>query len=309
MITATTDVSPIAPRMRYMDDLDETFDTLSDLTLQQRAVIKERYRFLMIEYRWRCRVYTILFYVLRITMTVGSLAVPAMLSLNNLEDKIIARGLYWATWGLSLAVTTAHGLLTLFKLDKRFFMLHAVAERLRTESWQYLSLSGRYSGHYGGVRPTHRNQYVYYASKIERIRMRHIDDEYVRPAGDADDKKTVRANAASNADGEGGSGKVIGRRNSVSQEVPSPPDQARLRSGMTPGPIPDRKVLDRQESDTTIGKGDEIALEIHEKKDDKGAEEAVAAAAAAVPMYDEDGDIVPPASRERNIVLFKAPEV
>jgi hypothetical protein len=146
--------------------------------------------------------------------------------------------------------------------------------------------------------------------------MRHIDDEYVRPAGDADDKKTVRPNAASNADGEGGGEKVIGRRNSVSQEVPSPPDQARLRSGMTPGPgsIPARKVMGRQESDTTIGKGDEIALEIHEKKDEKGAEEAVAAvaaaaAAAAVPMYDEDGDIVPPASRERNIVLFKAPEV
>jgi hypothetical protein len=72
--------------------------------------------------------------------------------------------------------------------------------------------------------------------------------------------------------------------------------------------------MGRQESDTTIGKGDEIALEIHEKKDEKGAEEAVAAvaaaaAAAAVPMYDDDGDIVPPASRERNIVLFKAPEV
>jgi hypothetical protein len=76
---------------------------------------------------------------------------------------------------------------------------------------------------------------------------------------------------------------------------------------MTPGPgaIPARKVLDRQESDTTIGKGDEIALEIHEKKDEKGVE----GTAAAVSLHDGDGSDVPSPPRERNIVLFKAPEV
>lgn len=294
--------------MRYQDDMDHMFDALVDLTLQQRAVIKERYRFLMSEYRWRARFYTMLFYVLRITMTVGSLAVPAMLSLNNLEDKIVAQGLYWGTWGLSLAVTTANGLLTLFKLDKRFFMLHAVAERLRTETWQYLTLSGRYSGHYGGVRPTHRNQYVYYTSKIEKIRMRHIDDEYVRPAGDGTEKKTVGVSSVSASDDVGRGGD---HHDSVSQDVPSPPDQALLRSGTTPGPqSADHKRLARQESATNIGKGDEVALEIHEKKDEKGPSAAeVAERVTALSVHDGDREAVPPPNRERNTVLFTSPEV
>lgn len=298
----------MSQRMRYQDDMDRMFDALGDLTLQQRAVIKERYRFLMSEYRWRARFYTMLFYMLRITMTVGSLAVPAMLSLNNLEDQA-ARGLYWGTWGLSLAVTTANGLLTLFKLDKRFFMLHAVAERLRTETWQYLTLSGRYSGHYGGFRPTHRNQYVYYTSKMEKIRMRHIDDEYVRPAGDGADKKQVGVSSASAGD-EGG-GDSAGHRNSVSQDVPSPPDQAALRTGTTPGPqSASHKRLARQESEATIGKGDEIALEIHEKKDEKGPSAAeVAERVTALSVHDGDREAVPPPNRERNTVLFTSPEV
>jgi hypothetical protein len=296
--------------MRSVDDLDTMFDSLGDLTLQQRAAIKERYRFLMAEYSWRCRFYTVLFYVLRTTMTVGSLAVPAMLSLNNLEDQA-AKGLYWGTWGLSLAVTTANGLLTLFKLDKRFFMLHAVAEKLRSETWQYLTLSGRYSGHYGGLRPTHRNQYVYYTYKIEKIRMQHINDEYVRPAGDADDKKVVAApstNSRGREDGDGGDG---GHHGSVSQDVPTPPDQALLRSGTTPGPRGPLQTtvkyrIGRQDSSDTIGKGDEIALEIHEKKDEKGPS---ATEGGAVSVHNGDGSAVSPSGRRRNSVLFATPEV
>ncbi len=116
-------------------------------------------------------------------MTVGSLAVPALLSIQSAANP--ADRMYWITWSISLAVTTANGLTTLFKLDKRFFLLHGVAERLRTEAWQYLTLSGRYSGHHGlknGETPTHKNQYVYYCSQIEKIRMKHIDDEFIRQA-------------------------------------------------------------------------------------------------------------------------------
>jgi hypothetical protein len=283
--------------MRGVDDMDAMFDALGDLTLQQRASIKERYRFLMAEYRWRCRFYTWLFYVLKITMTVGSLAVPAMLSLNNLEETA-AKGLYWGTWGLSLAVTTANGLLTLFKLDKRFFMLHAVAERLRSETWQFLTLSGRYSGHYGGVRPTHRNQYVYYTYKMEKIRMQHIDDEYVRPAGDNEGKKVTAPSSSTGGDDDGA------RHGSVSQDVPTPPDQAALRSGTTPAPRPEKRGIRRQDSGATIGKGDEIALEIHDKKDEKGP-----SAEAEMPMHDGDRRAVSPNGPERNTVLFTSPEV
>jgi len=165
--------------MRYLDHMDGIFDEILELTTLQKHTLKERYRFLMIEYRRRCILYATLFYTLRLTMTVGSLAVPALLSIQNLSTS--SDSLYWFTWALSLAVTTSNGIMTLFKLDKRFFMLHATAERLRSETWQYIQLSGRYSGHYGYPhRPTHANQYTHYCTQLEKINMKRIDDEYIK---------------------------------------------------------------------------------------------------------------------------------
>jgi hypothetical protein len=180
--------------MNHQDDMAEMFDNLPGLTTLQRESAKARFRFLLTEYRWRSWQYAILFYLLRITMTVGSLTVPALLSLK-VSDPVGEAALYWTTWTISLAVTTSNGLMTLFKLDKRFFMLHGVAERLRTETWQYLTLAGRYSGHYGGDEaPSHANQYVHYCTNIEKIRMRHMDDEYIS-VGEGDGKKTVQGAA------------------------------------------------------------------------------------------------------------------
>jgi hypothetical protein len=168
--------------MQSIDDLDSAFNALTDLTVQQRASIKNRLSFLLREYRSRACCYAALFYLARLTITVGSLAVPALLSINLKADT--DPFLYWFTWSISLAVTTSNGILTLFKIDKRFFSLHATMERLRSETWQYLQLSGRYSGILGSShhRPTHRNQYVYFCTQIERIRMKHIDDEFVKQA-------------------------------------------------------------------------------------------------------------------------------
>jgi hypothetical protein len=42
--------------MNYPDDMDDMFERLTDLAPQQRDTIKERYRFLMNEYRRRYRI-------------------------------------------------------------------------------------------------------------------------------------------------------------------------------------------------------------------------------------------------------------
>jgi hypothetical protein len=226
--------------MRNRDDMDQMFDDLVDLTVQQRETIKSRYRFLMNEYRRRCFIYTILFYVLRITMTVGSLVVPALLSLKSGPDNNDT--LYWITWAISLAVTTSNGLTTLFKLDKRFFMLQAVAEKLRSETWQYLALSGRYSGHFGGIRPSHKNQYVYYCYNMERVRMNHIDEEFVKAAEIADHKtKDPKQDGAVQPSSNG--------------NVPTPPNPADLAS---PSSTTSRQQPTRRESESTVGSNDTV---------------------------------------------------
>lgn len=220
-------------QMRSRDDMSAMFDILADLNPQQRATIKHRYQFLMAEYRYRCFIYMLLFYVLRTTITVGGLAVPSLLSLTvPAESQAL---LHWVTWGLSLAVTTANGLVTLFKIDKRYFMVHAIAESLRSETWQYLSLAGRYAGKEGEYAATHPNQFMYYTSRMEKIRMRHIDDEYTKQADGSSEKENTAGRDA--------------QRQSVSS-VPSPPAGKNM---ITPSSY-------RRESEYTVDSNDEVPL-------------------------------------------------
>jgi len=219
-------------RMRYPDDMSDVFNQLTDLTPLQRYTIRERYRFLMKEYRRRCRIYATLFYVFRITMTVGSLAVPALLSIQNTPGT--SNTIYWFAWAVSLAVTTANGITTLFKLDKRFFMLHATAERLRSETWQYVQLSGRYSGHHGHHKPTHLNQYVFYCSQLEKINMKRINEEFIKSSDDAHPHGSSQ-----------GPTPQQGQKISSETLVPSPPDL------QTP-----TSKASRRESDSIVEDGD-----------------------------------------------------
>lgn len=198
--------------MQFADHMDDIFDELKDLNDLQRHSIKERYRFLMEEYRYRCRLYSIMFYIFRITMTVGSLAVPALLSIQN--GNTAPSYLYWVTWTISLAVTTSNGIMTLFKLDKQFFNLHATAERLRSETWQFVQLAGRYSGHHGNHKPTHSNQYVYYCSQLEKINMSRVDDEYVKAGEETRTPAPVKPSPDA--------------KPSTDTMVPSPADQSNL---------------------------------------------------------------------------------
>lgn len=164
--------------MREIAVIEQLFDTLTDLTDQQRLLIKNRYRFLMTQYHYRSCMYSLMFYVFRLTVTLGSLAVPALLTIQNTPGA--SQVMYWFTWALSLAVTMANGLMLLFKLDKRFFMMHTFIERLRSETWQFIELSGRYSGHHTKAKPTHANQFVYYCTHLERINMKWVDEEYIK---------------------------------------------------------------------------------------------------------------------------------
>lgn len=296
---------PTHTGMSYQDDMAPMFDALTDLTLHQRETIKARYRFLTNEYRWRGRIYSALFYILRITMTVGSLAVPALLSLK-VAGPDAESILYWFTWGISLAVTTSNGMMTLFKMDKRFFMLHAIAERIRTETWQYLALSGRYSGHYGGVRPTHRNQYVFYCSHLEKIRMKHIEEEYIRAAGDADDKKPMSAapQPQSSSPSTGKSALNLHNAETPPQDVPTPPDRAALTS-----PQPNDKNLLRRRSDSqsTLGDAaDATIIEIGAPSNEKEQQQQ----RPTLQVHERgDGAPVQPAVHSRDAILFAPPGV
>jgi hypothetical protein len=126
---------------------------------------------------------SIMFHTSRTIITVGSLLVPALLSIQNNSSKDINEQVYWATWFTSLLVTICNGLQSLFKLDKKYYSIHTVMEQMISEGWQYVELTAKYSGFYTPKEePNHDNQFIYFCHAIEKIRMRQVEEEYYKMA-------------------------------------------------------------------------------------------------------------------------------
>lgn len=151
-------------------------------TLQQE-ILRTRYDAVLYEYKIRSHRYAIWFHSLRSVITIGSLIVPALLSVQfgSSTSEYASAAMYWITWTLSLFVTMSNGILTLYKIDKKYFMLHTIYEQLLSEGWQFVGLTGRYGGHYTpSLRPTHDNQFRFFCHAIEKIKMRQVEEEYFK---------------------------------------------------------------------------------------------------------------------------------
>lgn len=129
----------------------------------------------------------VLFHVNRSIVTVGSILVPALLSIQYTNGEPFSNttfGIYWTTWVVSLLVTMANGFFTMFKFDKKYFLLHASFEQLKTEGWQYLALTGHYKATQttsGLTLPnSHTTQFHHFCQTVERIRMRQMEEEYIK---------------------------------------------------------------------------------------------------------------------------------
>jgi len=162
-------------------------EALDGLTNFQKITLIDRYVTLLEEFSIRARTYSILFHFGHTNVTVGSLLVPALLSIqytnslpgSNVQN--ISMYIYWVTWAISLMVTMSNGILTLFRVDKSYYFLHTTLEHLKSEMVLYIYLSGRYGGHYtNGRKPTHANQYVFISHSLEKIKMKQVDKEYYR---------------------------------------------------------------------------------------------------------------------------------
>jgi hypothetical protein len=158
-----------------------------ELTEVQKEIIRVRYLSILENFQRRSRNYSYIFFSGHFIVTVGSLFVPALLSIQNSDQSFTFTGsnfavqVYWTTFVISLLVTTFNGILTLFKVDKKYYFLNTTLERLRSEGWQYFCLTGRYSGHLiEHQKPTHENQFIFFTHYIEKIKMKQVEEEYYK---------------------------------------------------------------------------------------------------------------------------------
>ena len=169
-------------QVSQIEDLLLEAPELSDL---QKRILIIRFCGVIKHYRGRVLLVSYLFNIMRFIVTVGSLLVPALLSIQSpgsVSSVTSPDTIYWSTWAVSLAVTMSNGILALFKIDKKYFTLNTVLEQLTSEGWQFLELSGRYSGHFGDHihKPTHKNQFVFFCNSVEKIVMRQVEDEFYK---------------------------------------------------------------------------------------------------------------------------------
>ena len=184
------DISGAADISALDIDVDENGDenvqiitlikNLAGLTPVQRGALVVRYKNVEAAIHRRARRYAFFFHNGRFTVTVGSLLVPALISIQN-SGLVSEAYVYWSAWIISLLVSICNGLISLIKIDKKYYFLYCVLEMLHTETWQYLALSGRYSdGCHGYADATHENQYVYFFHALERIKVKQVEEEYYK---------------------------------------------------------------------------------------------------------------------------------
>ena len=163
------------------DEFIKLVRSLSDLTDQQIRIIEVRYLSVLTDFKKRIKIFDFLYHFSRIFISLGGVAVPALLSIQSPGQITTSVGLYWFTWVISLAVTICHNISNIFRFDKKYQGIHATIEKLEKEGWQYLELSGRYSSHHIHVLSTHANQYLHFVNTIEKIKTKQMESEYSSP--------------------------------------------------------------------------------------------------------------------------------
>ena len=142
----------------------------------RKLILRSRFLYLFTKYKRYSKFYLVFFDAGRLIVTIGSISVPAILSIEYNDTKV---GIYWVVWGISLVVSIINAYIALFKFDKKYYSNIAILERLACEFWQYVALCGKYSGSYTSCVPTHDNQFIFFMNNIERYQMRNIEDIYI----------------------------------------------------------------------------------------------------------------------------------
>ena len=171
----------------YANQVNEIINTLELDSETDRSILKSRFLSEVVKYEAR-KLHTKKYYDrFRFIVTVGSIILPAILSLGQMDptklppnfDQIV----YWSSWTISLMVTASNGFLQLFSLDKNYFEYSLTTEQLKTEGWQYFQLSGKYEDD-----ESHQAAYKDFSKSIENIKRKQVEKEF-SGKGDVSKKK------------------------------------------------------------------------------------------------------------------------
>ena len=161
----------------YANQVNTIINTLDLDSETDRGILKSRFLSEVVEYERR-KLKTKKYYdVFRFIVTIGSILLPAILSLGQMDPSKLPKNFdqwtYWSSWTISLMVTASNGFLQLFSLDNNYFEYALTTEQLKTEGWQYFQLSGKYEDD-----ESHQEAYKAFSKSIENIKRKQVEKEY-----------------------------------------------------------------------------------------------------------------------------------
>jgi len=161
----------------YANQINEIINTLELDSETDRSILKGRFLSEVVKYEQRKNRTKKYYDTFRFIVTVGSILLPAILSLGQMDPAKLPKNFdqitYWTSWTISLSVTAANGFLQLFSLDKNYFEYALTTEQLKTEGWQYFQLSGKYEDD-----ETHQEAYKDFSKSIENIKRKQVEKEF-----------------------------------------------------------------------------------------------------------------------------------
>lgn len=144
----------------------------------QKKAIKTRVLSVVKRLRQRLNRLTYTYSLLRTTTTVGSLLVPSLLAVQSNVDQNAA---YWSMWGIGLLVSISNAFVSLFRVDKNYYTVGDLIEKIESESWMYLTLSGRYDKDDEEVveEKSHQRYFSQFMERCEVMMNKAIRTEYL----------------------------------------------------------------------------------------------------------------------------------
>ena len=161
----------------YANQVNGIINTLELESETDRRILKSRFLAEVLKYEKR-KEHTKKYYnVFRFIVTIGSIFLPAILSIGQMDPAKLPANFdqitYWSSWTISLMVTASNGFLQLFSLDKNYFEYALTTEQLKTEGWQFFQLSGKYEDD-----ETHQEAYKVFCKSVENIKRKQVEKEF-----------------------------------------------------------------------------------------------------------------------------------
>ena len=130
------------------------------------------------------------YYALRLITLVGALLIPALVSINFAGDRYDT-AVRVATWVVSLVVAVSAAIEQFFRYGDRWRNYRRTAERMKTEGWLYIQLSGPYAE--DGV--SHSSAYPAFALRVEELIQSDVDTYLTQIAVEKEEKKQEKKEA------------------------------------------------------------------------------------------------------------------